>query len=419
MDTNNKPGKQLKPRGMATRAIHHGYDPMRYEGALNPPVFMTSTYKFPDAETGAARFAGTDKGYMYSRMANPTVAVLEEKLANLESAEAAVAMASGMGAITAAIWSLVQAGDEIVADTTLYGCTYSYFVHGLAKFGVKVTFVDMTRPEQLVPAMTSKTKLVYFETPCNPNMRVIDIARISEIAHGFGVPVMVDNTYCTPMLQRPLELGADMVVHSATKYLGGHGDLLAGIACGSREAMERVRMVGVKDMTGAVMSPLDAFLVLRGLKTLELRMERHCASAMEIARRLKQHPAVTQVLYPGLPEFPQYEVARRQMSAFGGMIAFEVKGGMAAGQKFLDSLQLAICAVSLGDAETLVQHPASMTHSAYTVEERAAHGISDGQIRLSVGLENLEDIWSDLEQALDVCLIDSGSRELSLSEPRR
>jgi methionine-gamma-lyase len=167
------------------------------------------------------------------------------------------------------------------------------------------------------------------------------------------------------------------------------------------------------------MSPLDAFLVLRGLKTLELRMERHCAGAMEIARRLKQHPAVTQVLYPGLPEFPQYEVARRQMSAFGGMIAFEVKGGMAAGQKFLDSLQLAICAVSLGDAETLVQHPASMTHSAYTVEERAAHGISDGQIRLSVGLENLEDIWSDLEQALDVCLIDSGSRELSLSEPRR
>lgn len=389
-----------KKLGMATRAIHYGYDPMRYEGALNPPVFLTSTYEFPDAETGAARFAGTDKGYMYSRMANPTVAVLERKLANLESAEAAVAMASGMGAITAAIWSMVQSGDEIVADTTLYGCTYAYFTHGLSRFGVKVSFVDMTQPEQLVQAITPETKLVYFETPCNPNMRVIDIARISEIAHGFGLPVMVDNTYCTPMLQRPLELGADIVVHSATKYLGGHGDLLAGVAMGSSDAMERVRMVGVKDMTGAVMSPLDAFLVLRGLKTLELRMERHCSSAMEIARRLQQHPAVSNVIYPGLPGFPQYEVAQRQMSAFGGMIAFEVRGGAAAGTKFLDALELAICAVSLGDGETLVQHPASMTHSAYTPEERAAHGISDGLIRLSVGLENVEDIWSDLDQAL-------------------
>ncbi|HET6935232.1 MAG TPA: methionine gamma-lyase [Candidatus Angelobacter sp.] len=390
-----------KKLGMATRAIHHGYDPMRYEGALNPPVFLTSTYEFPDAETGAARFAGTDKGYMYSRMANPTVAVLERKLANLESAEAAVAMASGMGAITAAIWSMVQSGDEIVADTTLYGCTYAYFTHGLSRFGVKVKFVDMTQPEQLVRAITPETKLVYFETPCNPNMRVIDIARISEIAHGFGVPVMVDNTYCTPMLQRPIELGADVVVHSATKYLGGHGDLLAGVAVGSRDAMERVRMVGVKDMTGAVMSPLDAFLVLRGLKTLELRMERHCSSAMEIARRLQQHPAVSNVIYPGLPDFPQHEVAQRQMSAFGGMIAFEVRGGATAGTKFLDALELAICAVSLGDGETLVQHPASMTHSAYTAEERAAHGISDGLIRLSVGLENVEDIWNDLDQALN------------------
>ncbi|MGE5324748.1 MAG: methionine gamma-lyase [Actinomycetota bacterium] len=392
--------KSAKKLGLATRAIHHGYDPMRYEGALNPPVFLTSTYEFPDAETGAARFAGTDKGYIYSRMGNPTVAVLEEKLANLESAEAAVAMSSGMGAITAAIWSMVSAGDEIVADTTLYGCTYSFFTHGLSRFGVKVTFIDMTQPEQLARAITARTKLVYLETPSNPNMRVIDIARISEIAHGFGVPVIVDNTYCTPMLQRPLELGADMVVHSATKYLGGHGDLIAGIVAGSREAMDRVRGVGVKDMTGAVMSAMDAFLILRGLKTLELRMERHCASAMEIALRLQQHPAVTQVIYPGLPEFPQHEVARRQMSGFGGMIAFEMKGGIPAGQKFMDSLELAICAVSLGDGETLVQHPASMTHSAYTPEERAGHGISDGLIRLSVGLENVEDIWADLDQAL-------------------
>ncbi len=393
-----KSGK--RPLGMATRAIHYGYDPLRYEGALNPPVFMTSTYAFPDSETGAARFAGIDKGYMYSRMANPTVHVLERRIADLESAEAAVAMASGMGAITATIWSLVQSGDEILADMTLYGCTYSYFVHGLSRFGVNTTFVDLTQPEQLAHAITPRTRLVYLETPCNPNMRVIDIARITEIAHSFGLPVIVDNTYCTPMLQRPIELGADMVVHSATKYLGGHGDLLAGMVCGRREAMDRVRMQGVKDLTGAVMSPMDAFLILRGLKTLELRMERHCASAMELARRLQNHPVVTQVIYPGLPEFAQYQVARRQMSAFGGMIAFEIKGALPAGHRFMDALEVATCAVSLGDAETLVQHPASMTHSAYTPEERAQHGITDGMLRLSVGLENLEDIWSDLDQAL-------------------
>lgn len=403
MDTRKKPAKEPKPRGMATRAIHHGYDPMRYEGALAPPIFMTSTFAFPNAQAGADRFAGTDKGYMYSRLGNPTVAILEERIANLESGEAAVAMGSGMGAITSAIWSLVQAGDKIVADTTLYGCTYSFFQHGLSKFGVKVNFVDLTQPGVLARAITPKTKLVYFETPCNPNMRVIDIAAVAEAAHSFGVPVMVDNTYCTPMLQRPLELGADVVVHSATKYLGGHGDLLAGVVVGSRETMDRVRQSGLKDMTGAVMSPMDAFLVLRGLKTLELRMERHCASAMEIASRLQQHPAVSQVTYPGLPEFPYYEIARRQMSGFGGMIAFEVKGGMPAGHKFMDALQLAVRAVSLGDAETLVEHPASMTHSGYTPEERAAHGISDGLIRLSVGLENVEDIWNDLEQALDRC----------------
>jgi methionine-gamma-lyase len=386
--------------GMATRAIHHGYDPMRYEGALNPPVFMTSTYAFPDAATGAARFAGTDNGFMYSRMGNPTVQVLERRIADLESAEAAVAMASGMGAITAASWSLLQSGDEIVADVTLYGCTYSYFIHGLSRFGVSTTFVDLTQPEQLARAITPRTRLVYFETPCNPNMRVIDIARVAEIAHSFGVPVMVDNTYCTPMLQRPIEFGADVVIHSATKYLGGHGDLLAGLVCGRLDAMQRVRMHGLKDLTGAVMSAMDAFLILRGLKTLELRMERHCASAMELSRRLQNHPVVTQVIYPGLAGFPQYEVAKQQMSAFGGMIAFEIRGGSPAGHRFMDALDLVTCAVSLGDAETLVQHPATMTHSAYTPEERAHHEITDGMLRLSVGLENLEDIWSDLDQAL-------------------
>ncbi|HYX53104.1 MAG TPA: methionine gamma-lyase [Candidatus Limnocylindrales bacterium] len=389
-----------KPLGMATRAIHSGYDPLRYEGALNPPVFMTSTYAFPDAETGSSRFAGRENGYIYSRMGNPTVAVLERRIADLEGAEGAVGTASGMGAITAAIWSLVQSGDEIVSDMTLYGCTYSYFVHGLARFGVSTNFVDLTQPEQLERAITPRTRLVFFETPCNPNLRVIDIARVTEIAHSFGVPVIVDNTCCTPMLQRPLELGADIVVHSATKYLGGHGDLLAGLVCGRSEAIERVRMQGVKDLTGAVMSPMDAFLILRGLKTLELRMERHCASALELAQRLQNHPAVTQVLYPGLSSFPQHEVARRQMSGFGGMIAFEIKGGLPATYRFMDSLELVTRAVSLGDADSFIQHPASMTHSAYTPQERAHHGITDGMLRLSVGLENVEDILNDLVQAL-------------------
>ena len=387
--------------GFATRAIHLGHDPAKCEGALLPPVYLTSTFAFENTEVGMQRFAGENPGYIYSRVGNPTVALLETRLASLEGGEAALCTSSGMGAITSAIYSLVRAGDEIVADQTLYGCTFGFFRHGLAGLGVTVRHVDMTRPENVAAAMTPRTRLLYCESPANPNMRLIDLAAIAAIGKERGVDLMVDNTYCTPFLQRPLEHGATYVVHSATKYLGGHGDLLAGAVIGPAEAIQRMRFFGVKEMTGAVMSAFDAFLVLRGLKTLALRMRAHSASALELAGFLETHPAVARVAYPGLPSFPQFELAQRQMSLPGGMIALELKGGFAAGRRFMDALHLCTRAVSLGDAESLVQHPASMTHSTYTPEEQAEHGISPGLVRMSVGLEEVGDIRADLARALE------------------
>ncbi len=392
--------KSTDTLGFATRAIHLGHDPRDHQGALVPPVYLTSTFAFENTEQGMQRFAGENPGYIYTRVGNPTVALLEQRLASLEGGAAALCTASGMGAITSAIYSLVQAGDEIVADRTLYGCTFGFFHHGISRLGVTVTLVDMTQPEQVAAAITPRTRLLFCESPANPNMRLIDLAAIAEIGRANGVPLMVDNTYCTPYLQRPLELGATYVVHSATKYLGGHGDLLAGAVIGPEEDIQNMRFFGIKEMTGAVMSPFDAFLVLRGLKTLALRMDRHCSSATTLAGYLADHPAVASVAYPGLPNFPQYELARRQMRQPGGMIALELKGGFEAGRTFMDALQLCTRAVSLGDAETLVQHPASMTHSTYSPEQQAEHGISPGLVRLSVGLEEVADLQADLEQAL-------------------
>jgi methionine-gamma-lyase len=390
-----------RSKSFSTRAIHHGYNPMDNEGALTPPLHLTSTFAFETAEAGGEMFAGERAGHVYSRISNPTLALLEDRMAALEGGEAAIAFGSGMGAITAVMWTLLSPGDEILVDKTLYGCTFAFFRHGLAKFGITVTHVDMRDPENVAAAISSRTRIVYFETPANPNMRLVDIAAVSRIARAAGARTVVDNTYATPVLTRPLELGADIVVHSATKYLGGHGDLIAGIAVGSTEDMHQVRLVGLKDMTGAVMAPLTAHLIMRGLKTLELRMERHCASAQAAAQLLEDHPAVAAVHYPGLASFAQHGLAARQMPGFGGMIAFELVGGMRSGIEFLDALVLARRAVSLGDAETLVQHPASMTHSTYTPQERQEHGISDGLIRLSVGLETPQDILADLAQALD------------------
>ena len=307
----------------------------------------------------------------------------------------------GMGAITAVIWTLLKAGDEIVADKTLYGCTFALLHHQVARFGISTRFVDLTDPKNLSQALTAKTRMVLTETPSNPNMRLVDIAATAELCRARGVLFVVDNTYCTPYLQRPIPLGADVVVHSATKYLGGHGDLLAGAIVARKELIEQFRFVGVKELNGACISALDAFLVLRGLKTLSLRMDRHCETAMRLAHELEGHPAIKQVFYPGLDTHPQKSLASRQMKAFGGMIAIEMKGGLQAGKAFMDALDLVTRAVSLGDAESLVQHPASMTHSTYSPEERASHGFTDGLIRLSVGLEDYDDLRADLIHALD------------------
>ncbi len=396
-----QPPRRNAGPGFSTRAIHLGYDPATEKGALTPPIFMTSTYALESAEAGAEMFRGERAGYIYGRTRNPTQALLEERLASLEGGEAGLALASGMGAITSLIWSLVSAGDEIVIDQTIYGSSFAFFTKGLSRFGVTTKLADLTRPETLEPALGKKTRVVFFETPANPNLRVIDIARVAAIAHGAGAKVVVDNTFASPTLQRPLEFGADAVVHSATKYLGGHGDLLAGIVVGSAELIGQVRALGLRWLTGATLSPLNAFLILRGLKTLELRMERHSRSAEAVAALLADHRAVSRLSYPGLPSFPQYELARRQMSRPGGLIAFELKGGLSAGLALMNALKLATRAVSLGDAETLIQHPATMTHATYTAEERAKHGIGDGLLRLSIGLENVEDILEDVQQALD------------------
>ena len=386
--------------GFSTRAIHHAYDPYAGTGDLNPPIHVSATYTFPTVEDGAARFAGEQAGYVYSRVGNPTTVLLEQRIADLEGGEAALVTASGMGATTSLLWTLLKPGDEVIADKTLYGCTFGFFHHGLARFGVKITHIDLTDPANLAAAIGPATRVVYFETPANPNMRLADIAAIAAIARRHGALTVVDNTYCTPYLQRPLELGADYVVHSATKYLGGHGDLLAGAIVGPRESLDEVRFQGLKDMTGAVLSSQDAFLILRGLKTLALRMDRHCANAQAIAEFLARHDKVAVCHYPGLTGFPQYDLARRQMARPGGMVAFELKGGIEAGRRFMNALGLITRAVSLGDAESLAQHPASMTHSFYTPEERAAHLISEGLVRISAGLEDSDDLLADVEQAL-------------------
>ncbi|MFN3171778.1 MAG: methionine gamma-lyase [Hyphomicrobiales bacterium] len=388
------------PNSFATLAIHHGYDPMDNEGALTPPLHLTSTFVFETAEVGGELFDAQREGHVYSRISNPTTDLLERRVAVLEGAEAGLALASGMGAITAAMWTLLAPGDEVIVDKTLYGCTFSFLQHGLAKFGITITHVDMTNPENLAVAISKTTKIVYFETPANPNMRLVDIEAIASIAHTSGAKVMVDNTYATPYLTQPIKHGADLVVHSATKYLGGHGDVVAGLLAGSAELVQAIRLYGMKDMTGAVMAPFNAMLILRGIKTLELRMDRHCASAQIVADMLSQHEAVQTVWYPGLPSFAQHDLAKRQMAQFGGMIAFEVKGGRQAGMEMMNRLTMITRAVSLGDTETLIQHPASMTHSTYTPQERAEHGISEGLVRLSVGLEGVDDVLADLEQAL-------------------
>jgi methionine-gamma-lyase len=394
----------LNNKGFGTKAIHGGSKVDQY-GALATPIHQTATFVFDTADQGGNRFAGLEEGYVYSRMGNPTNTVLEEKLAILEGGEACMSMSSGIGAITSAIWTALKAGDHIVASKTIYGCTHAFLSHGIARFGVEVTFVDVTDPENIRKAMKENTRVVFLETPANPTLLITDIEEISKIAHeSKNCIVMVDNTFSTPYLQRPLDLGADVVVHSGTKFLNGHGDVIAGFVIGSKAFIDEVRMFGVKDMTGACLSPFDAYLIIRGMKTLEIRMDRHCENAMAVAEFLEAHPAVERVYFPGLKSFPQYALAKKQMSLPGAVIAFEIKGGVEEGKKVINAVKMCKLAVSLGDPETLIEHPASMTHSSYPQEERLEAGITDGLIRLAVGLENKEDIIVDLDQALNLII---------------
>ncbi len=387
--------------GFATRQIHAGKE-KNPKGALATPIYQTSTFEFNSVAHGGACFAGQDSGYIYTRLGNPSLEVVEKKVASLEGGEAGLAAASGMGAISSALWTALSAGDEIIADETLYGCTYSLLAHQFGRFGIKTTLRDLSDPENLRAALSEKTKVVYFETPCNPTLKIIDIQAIADMAHAYNpdIKVIVDNTFCSPYLQTPLAFGADVIVHSATKYLNGHGDVIGGFVVGDEEFIAQCGGIGLKDLTGATMSPFNAYLIERGLKTLDLRMDKHCSNAEKIADYLASHPAVTRVYYPGFEDFPGHDIAKKQMRRYGGMISVEFAMSRDETAAAIDNLELCIIAVSLGDAETLVEQPATMTHSAYSPEELKAAGISESLVRISVGLEDAADIIADFERVL-------------------
>lgn len=380
-----------------TRAVHAGHHPDRETGAHVVPIYSTSTFAYGSFARGERLFAGEEPGYIYGRIGNPTVRAFEEKLASLEGAEDAVAFASGMAAISALCNTLLAPGDEIVYLAPLYGGTEGYFLETLTRFGVRVTGGKSV--EELPELISPATRLIYLETPTNPTLRIYDLEAVARIARARGVLSVVDNTFATPYLTRPLEHGIDVVLHSATKYLGGHGDCLAGVLAGPKELMEHIRAEGLRHI-GATLGAFEAYLMLRGLKTLPLRMEAHCEGAARVAEYLSAHPAVQRVHYPGLSTHPGHEVAKRQMQGFGGLVSLELESKEAAAL-FLDSLKLFTQAVSLGDVESLATHPASTTHQLLPPEVRQAHGVSDALVRLSVGIEDPQDLIADLEQALD------------------
>ncbi len=379
-----------------TRAVHVGSHPDPTTGAHVSPVYRTSTFSYGNFERGRRMFAGEEPGYVYSRIGNPTVRVFEEKVASLEGAEDAVAFASGMAAISAVAFTFLHPGDELVFLGPLYGGTEGLFFEVLTRFGVEVRDASGLPPAEWLSA---KTRLLYVETPTNPTLRINDLAQVGRLGRERGVLTVADNTFATPYLTRPLEHGVDLVLHSATKYLGGHGDTLGGVVAGPAEAMAELRAHGLRHVGGAL-GPEDAFLLMRGVKTLPLRMEAHCNGAEAVAAFLEQHPAVARVYYPGLPSHPDHELAARQMDRYGGMVALELTGGERAAQRFLDGLELFTQAVSLGDVESLATHPASTTHELLPAEVLERQGITPGLVRLSVGIEDPRDLIEDIEQAL-------------------
>jgi methionine-gamma-lyase len=383
--------------GINTKLVHAGERPSPDTSALAPPIYQTSSFAIDEILP-----SGIKRGkYVYSRLSNPTLTTLELKMAALEGGDAAVSFASGMGAVSAIMLTLLKCGDHLIADPVLYGSTYELLKKGAPRLGFEVSFVDTSNPENVAEAVKDNTKLVFFETPANPTLKLVDIRKVAAIASEHRVKTIVDNTFLTPYYQKPLELGADIVVHSATKYLNGHGDALGGIVVSSYEEAVTIRKGVLRDM-GAVLSPFNAFLILRGLRTLALRMERHAQNATELAAFLKEHEAVKQVLYPGFDQnLESNPNLKKQMAGFGGMLAFKIRGGVDSAVTFLNTLKLCTVAVSLGDTATLIEHPGLMTHAVIPKEDREMLGITDDLIRLSAGLEDVADIKADLKQALD------------------
>jgi methionine-gamma-lyase len=393
-----------KKLGFATIAIHGKKRLDKHEAdapvhALSTPIFQSSTFAFESAEQGAAIFSGEEEGYYYTRLGNPTHAALEKEMAFLEGGEAAVAAASGMAATASLVISLTRSGEKVVASDTLYGGTHQLFTCTLPRLNIEVEEVDASDPEDVEKAINERTRLVFVETPANPTLKLIDIRAMASICKKHGIALAVDNTFSTPYYQNPILLGADYVVHSATKYIGGHGDTVAGILVGPADQIKEMKKVHLRDLGGCI-SPFNAWLLLRGLKTLAVRMDKHSENATEVAKFLSFHPKVERVWFPWLRTHPQYDLAKKQMRGPGGMIAFELKGGREAGRTLMNNVKVCVLAVSLGDVDTLIQHPATMTHSGYTAEELKEAGITEGLVRLSVGLEDVDDIIWDLRQAM-------------------
>lgn len=389
--------KVERGRSFATKAVHAGQGPDPQTGAHATPIYQTSTFILGEFERGAALFAGEATGHVYSRVSNPTVAAVEEKIATLEGAEAAVAFGSGMGAISAIFLSLLKSGDEVIILGPIYGGTRGLLEDMLPRLGITVRAVE---DAELPTAVSEKTAMIYVESPTNPNLKIHDLALVGRVAKEHGILSVADSTFASPYLTRPLEHGIDIAVHSATKYLGGHGDLLAGLAVGSAEVMDQVRSEGLRHL-GATMDPHVAFLLLRGMKTLHLRMEAHCHGARQVAEALIGKPGVKRVFYPGLKSHEGHEVAAQQMSDFGGMVSVELTGGLEAAATFLESLKLFDHAVSLGDVASLASHPASTTHQLLPKEMLDREGVTEGLVRLSIGIEDPADLVADVMQALE------------------
>jgi len=382
-----------------TKCVHSGIDEYEY-GSVVPPIYQTSTFKFKSAQHGASLFAGEEKGYIYTRMLNPTIEAMENAIAELEGGHKALGCGSGMAAVHTIFAALLSAGDHVVCSAAVYGPTTTLLNTVMKKFGVETTFVDSSVTENIKKAIKVNTKVVYLETPGNPTLCISDIEEISKIAHHHGAKVVVDNTFMSPALQNPIALGADVVMHSLTKFLNGHADVVGGIIVVNDEATYQ-HFRKTLNQLGGVIDPFNSFLVHRGLKTLGLRMQRHSESAQKISEWLEKHPLVKSVTFPGLKSHPQYQIGLKQHKGPGGMITFEVEGGIEAGKILMNSVKLCQLAVSLGGVETLIQHPASMTHFSMGKEAREAGGIADGLVRLSVGIENVDDLISDLEQAFE------------------